>query len=188
MRRHVLALVALLGFVLSVFGDADIPTGCRVPNRNPGYCMWACIEMLGRHQHDPRLFDLVESRSHDKDEFEEEEHDGVRWLIFRTKNLGTAVAVRNKMKALGIKGYRLQDSGKDTSIITDALRVGHGVVVVMKWPNPPPKTGMGFHAIILTHMDDNRVHFIDPNDHEANWGGPRAWFDTNWVGVAFSLN
>lgn len=150
------------------FCDVVFPAHSLVQNKPPGYCCWACLEMLGRNQKIATLFDLVEKRAGDQDDGDV------------PKNAATAETATKKLKDMGVS---CQISLWNVSHLKDASKK-FGAVVFM-WKNPT--MGAQDHAVVLTHYDDKVVRWIDPNGC-YRWEGTREWFDKYWAGVAISLD
>lgn len=47
MKKFLLSLCALVACAALVFADVDLPSKNRIPNQNPGRCVWASAECLG---------------------------------------------------------------------------------------------------------------------------------------------
>ena len=173
--RRILAVFAVL--ILSLpCGAIDVAKKNQVANRPPGYCCWASLETLGRHHNIKVLFDLVEKRTNDPDSY--------IWTwsgwVFLPKNAGFESTVREKLDTLKVK-FQYQSTGNfDIAILKNATK--YGVVVGVKAGALCP--GSGSHAIVLTHYDDEKVEFYDPNTQGDTWQAPREWFDFWWDGMA----
>src|SRR5690348_15375838 len=96
MRRFALLVLVLLASVSTALAEAKIPIKDRVRNQPPGYCAFAALETLCRHQHIKAGYGLLESRKLDPDEIT---WDG----RFIGRNEGTDWAIEGKLKELGIR-------------------------------------------------------------------------------------
>ncbi len=62
MRRVFVALLLVLAINPSSPAQAHIKKANRIANREPGYCAWACLTMMGKHQKIKALYDLIDER------------------------------------------------------------------------------------------------------------------------------
>ena len=62
MKRLFVAVLLLLVTASQAFAEIRIRRADRVANRDPGYCAWCCLSMVGRHQKIKVLYNLVDQR------------------------------------------------------------------------------------------------------------------------------
>jgi hypothetical protein len=200
--KKILAIIFSLTLCAFLFAEIEVPIENRVPNignkEEPGFCAWACIEILGRQHKVKSLYDLVENRSkecdfmhwdRDKGVWVEEPYIWIYYKYGKEKELrcsGSEVAVINKLDVLEVK-YRIQRAGdKRKNIIKYAMDNELGCMIVVS-----AEAFEGFdnaHAIILTHYDEKEVRFIDPNNIDTkSRPAERAWFDYFWTGYTLVI-
>jgi hypothetical protein len=195
MKRIIASLVLVVTLCACICSSVEIDEENRVPNRGskeePGYCAWACLEMLGRQHEVEPLYDLVAKRAKEYD-FMHWDRDKKTWVadpyvwVYYKKGkekeprcAGGEIAVINKLDQLKVK-YRIQRFGnKDTAIIKYAMDNKLGCMIAML-----PEAFDGPHAVLLTHFNDKEIKFIDPNDISTPYKVDRAWFDKYWTGYA----
>jgi hypothetical protein len=184
---RILSLI-VLGFLIAgeAWAQADIPMECRVKNRPPGYCVWASLETLGRHQKIDKLYNLTDNRAKDPDSVEPVFRlmfDGtiIQFEKRIHKAAGTAFSADKKLTELGVK-HKITEI-KDLTHIQEAMKKKHGCVVFLH-PNP---TFPGPHAVTLVNINDERVEIIDSNNCKHYWA-PRGWFDTYWAGAVITVD
>jgi hypothetical protein len=176
MKRFVVAAVLALSLLARAWAEVNIPVPDRVPNERPGYCLWCCLEMLGRAQGVKELAGLKESRKSDPGSYV---LDGDVWYYWHPA-FGSADRVRDQLDKLKVK-YRVHEDGdRDVAFLKRALDAGHGVAVGLYLPK-------GQHAVILTELGEKRVKLVDPNDVSHNFEVNRDWFDWVWHGLAVEI-
>jgi hypothetical protein len=181
MKRFFAALILLSLSASLVFGKARIRVADRVPNQDPGYCAWACIEMLCRHQGIKAGYGLVESRKKDPDETL---LDGT----FVPHNLGTDPTIRRKLDSLHIRYHMHPSLVKDQAgidLIMKTVKEGRGVLVVFYHGEP---TTRGCHAVIITDWGENTYDFLDPNNIKVIYEGTHEWFLQEWTGFVLTID
>lgn len=175
MRKLLLGLVLLFG-TSTVFA-ADIPKESRVPNREPGYCCWCCIDTLARHLNIKKLKNIAQDRDKDPDfVYGIQLGNQITWFS-EEKNSGSELAVSCKLDSLRVK-YRYSHFDRDHL----AKAAVDGGVVYMK----KGSFGDSAHAIVVTGYNEKEFKYIDPNDckeHKVT----RQWFDKWWSGVTLTL-
>jgi hypothetical protein len=175
--KYVFCLILSLA-VASVAGALEVPSKAKVANRD-SYCCWACLETLGRTHRIQALYDLVENRRSDPDDLV---LGPWGWEV-RPKNYGYDRSLKNKLDSLGVR-YTMQFTGNySRGLLQHADRDGCLVTV-----NPGAFAGMtNGHGIVLTHYDDRRVEFYDPNDPSSMYEATRRWFDYYWTGLVIVI-
>lgn len=179
MKRCFSALLALSLFVSSIFGRADIPIKDRVPNQSPGYCAWASLETMCRHQGIREGYDLLEKRKLDPDRITP---DG--WFIPR--NRGDDYSVEQKLIELGIN-YRMNLTGgskeEGLKLLVETTQAGHGAMIgVKKTP-----TCNGSHAIVVIDINSEEFEYIDSNRPGSIWVGKIDWLMWAWDGFVLAI-
>jgi hypothetical protein len=184
---RILSLLALgFLFVGQAWAQVQIPMGCRVKNRPPGYCVWACIETLGRHQKIDKLYNLTDNRAKDPDSLEPHRvsvGDGMilEYYVRVPHAAGTAYSANKKLNDLGVK-HKITEA-KDLTHINEAMKKDHGCVIFLH-PNP---TYPGPHAVLLVKLTEENAEFIDPNDL-VHYRATRGWFDLYWAGAVITVD
>lgn len=161
-------------FVASIASALDLPEACRVKNKEPGYCAWACIESAGRRHGIAALENLVENREKDHDIVIEAATED----IVIAKHLGYLVEIERKMKELNV-GCLVQpsDANKDTKILKYVNT--HGCTISV-WDGKARYS----HAILLLELTDKGVKYYDSNYPDKITVQTRKWFDEHWTGYA----
>ena len=198
MKRFAYALLACLFLALPCDAAAVIVLDDRVPNRADvtqdeagnksyhGYCAWACIETLGRHNRVDKLRGLVEWRQKSWPvQVTLRDVDG-RFHTIR-RNYGSDLAVQRCLEYLEVS-FRQQATGTtDTLIVRRAVLDGSGVAVGML---PGAFEGMAAdegHAVIVLNFSRDFVTILDPNRVGVDKTFTRKWFDTYWMGWAVTI-
>lgn len=174
MRRFALSLVFLIFGASSVFSEANIPVKNRVHNQMPGYCAWASLETVCRHQKVKAGYDLVEKRKLDPDYWT---WDG----RFVGRNEGTDLAIEGKLKGLGIKFQMNPTWAKNRAgirMMVKATEAGKGAVIGV-WHDP---VWHGHHAIVVTDINEKTFKYIDSNHPDKIWEGSVDWLLQEWDG------
>lgn len=178
--RQILLALAFLGLTATaVFGDAKIPIKLRVPNQHPGYCGWASLETMCRHQEVKAGYGLLEKRKLDAD-----------WVrldgTISAKNFADDDVVAWKLKSLGIK-YRMNHTFSNTKEGIDLIKLtvkeGRAAMVGV-WHDP---LYHGHHAITVIDMDDENFSYIDSNDPKAEYEGSMRWLWQEWDGFVVTI-
>lgn len=174
-------LVLFSFFTLAPCGlaEAKIPIKDRVPNQKPGYCAWASLETVCRHQGIKEGYDLVEKRKLDP--------DVITWCgEVLPKNLGYEWALEGKLQKLGVK-YKINRTGwknkEGLRLIISGVDSGRGAVVgVLDTP-----TCKGPHAIVVIDFKKETFEYIDSNTPKVTWVGSVDWFLEKWDGLVLVL-
>lgn len=176
MKKWIFILLFLV-FVTPLWA-LEIPKTDRVPNRNPGYCGWACMETLGRYYHIQGLYDLVENRSQMQD-FCYLRSDGV-WIC---KNHTTDDDFFNTLQqAKKVKLWMQRTGGTDRDLLKYAD--DYGCIISIKAGFLGPQA----HAIILTHYDGKTIQYWDCNHPQYMWQAEIDWFNQAWTGLAIVIS
>jgi hypothetical protein len=179
-------LIPLLILALSASARAEaiIREEDRIANENPGYCLWASVETLARHNHVRALYGLLASRKTDPDVWEWTP----RGMHYRHRAEGRLDVLREKLANLGCQKYRIQVAGRrSTDIIEAAVRAGRGCVVGIRLPGQG-STPAQSHAVVVTEFTESAVRYIDPNDVTHEHTVPRSWFAARWDGFVVCLD
>ena len=175
-------LSALLLFFLTspVWAEVYIPVKYRIENENPGYCTWASIETVCRHQKVKAGYGLKNARKLDKDFV-------LPWGEVVPKNFGRDEPVRAKLDSLGIR-YTMHPSlvrdEEGIRQIKGAVSSGKGAIVAM-WQGWP--TTGECHVITIIDFNEDDYVYIDSNDVGKNYRGSRRWFETFWTGFVLTI-
>jgi hypothetical protein len=199
--RKFLAILLLLTTTSSVFGQVFIKKENRVPNREPGYCCWACLETLGRQQKIKVLYNLVDKRA--KEFTWQWDENRKKWFKssfvwtdygsykkFEHRAPGGVRAISNKLNSLDVK-FRYQNYGNfSRSLIKQAIKNKKGCLVVVKvWDDEPlpPDVIEPAHAIVLLDYNEKGIEFYDPNDKEDIYRVNHDWFNYYFTGYVLVL-
>lgn len=173
----------LLLFSTFAWADAYIPEKHRVKNEWPGYCSWASIETLCRHQKIKAGYGLKEARKLDPD------------FICPSgeiipKNFGRDEPIGAKLDSLGIR-YKMHPSGlideAGLEQILSAVSSGRGAIVAVSNGQPTTKLSET-HVIVVLEFNDSEYLYFDSNDPGKNYRGSRAWFHSVWNGFVLTLD
>lgn len=173
-------IACILFYLLSNISWAiELDRKDRVENQPPGYCSWASLETLGRHNNIQPLIGLVESRKQEADPvILETDASGKQRYVQMPKHVGSDSILRAKLSQLNVKFRMTETDSKDRSLLILADDIG--VVVGVE----QGARGPAAHMIVLTHYDDKTVRFYDCNQPEDIWEGSRDWFDHWWTGLS----
>lgn len=180
-HRVILSLALFSLPLSSSLAEAGIPIKYRVKNQWPGYCCWASIETVCRHQGIEAGYNLVEKRKLD--------NDYITWdgrII--AKNYGADDPIADKMKSLGIKFLMNPTSHttKDAVLqIKKAVHEGKGAVIIVYHGLP---TVNECHAVVVIDMNDKTYSYIDSNNPTAIYDGDISWFWQEWTGFVLTLS
>ena len=160
--------------VSSLLAEVKIAQKNRVPNQQPGYCAWASLETICRHQKVKAGYDLVEKRKLDP--------DYVRWngeIIL--KHFGTDEAIAAKLEKLGIK-YKMNHTKDNTqegvNLIKKSVKNNKPALIGV-WHDP---NFHQHHALTVVDMDEDNFVYIDPNLPQVEYEGTMKWFFQEWDG------
>lgn len=195
MSKYVATLVLFLAVSPPAFSQISLKKESMVPNREPGYCAWVCLETLGRHHKIASLYDLVDKR---QEEFTWT-WDGQRWWkspylwvdygeyqVMERRNTGSHQAMINKLDSLKIKFTHQDYNNFDKTLIKDAVKNKKGCVVVVKhWENA--ENDDTSHAIVILDYNKNGIIFYDPNDSTSIYEASHKWFNYYWLGYTLVL-
>ncbi len=180
MKRFIFAFCFF--FLSSSAWSIELEKKNRIPNQEPGYCAWASLETLGRHQHIEPLFHLVEKRKKDPDIYIQNfDENGREFLVLQQRYIGTDAVIKEKLDQLKIKFKMTLTRSKDRSLLRFAN--DQGVVVGVK----TGARGPAAHIIVLTYYDDKTVKFYDCNYPNDIWVASREWFDYWWTGLSILI-
>lgn len=179
-RRLLVSLIFLLSCAPFSLGEAKIPAKDRVRNQQPGYCAWAALETVCRHQGIKAGYDLLEKRKLDP--------DLITWdgrIIRRSEGHDFSVAA--KMQELGI-AYQMNPTGAKTKeglrLIVEATEAGHGAVVGL-WHEP---VSGQHHAVVVVDINSETFDYIDSNSPGVIWSGSVDWFLWSWDGFVMTVD
>lgn len=205
MRKFIVAFLLLLVFSSSIFSQVIIEKENRVENRNPGYCAWCCLEMLGRHHKIEALYNLLDEREKEFTwEWDARKREWIKspyiltdygsYKLREHRSPATHRAIANKLNSLDVK-YSYQDHyNYDKSLLKEAIKNKQGCLVVVKWwkdANGNAITAMNnssTHAIIILDYNEDGVEFLDPNHIDRTYSATHRWFNYYWTGYVLVLN
>ena len=175
-----LALLCTLCSNYCLYSAVTIPVENRIANESPGYCVWASIETLCRHQGIRVGYGLKEARKRDED-----------YVLpsgeVIAKNFGREEPVADKLQKLGIK-YKMVPSGTRSdvgiSLIKEAIKDGRGAVVAV-WHGRP--TCEECHAVVVIDFNEVNYEYVDSNDPTSTYVGTRKFFDAEFTGYVLTL-
>lgn len=170
--KLILLLAAAVGLA------ADIPVENRVKNREPGYCGWCCLEMLGRTQKIKKLYDIAKDRDKDPDFVYFVQNGPYLHRIVEPKNLISRISGPSKLESLGVK-YKM--TLLDRKHLAEAAKTTGGVVFMK-----PGAYGRGAHAVIITKYGEETITLLDPNTTKEDVVN-RKWFDKFWDGTTLTV-
>lgn len=173
-------ITCIIFCLLSNFSWAiDLEKKDRVQNEPPGYCSWASLETLGRHNDIEPLINLVQIRKQEPDPLVlETDAAGKPYYVKMPKHVGSDAILRAKLLELKVKFKMTETDSKDRSLLTYADSVG--VIVGVN----TGARGPAAHTIVLTQYNDKVVRFYDCNQPDDIWEGSREWFDYWWTGLS----
>ena len=177
---NIKSILVLFGFFVStfVFAGIEIPKDYRIANVQPGYCVWVSLEILGYLNDVKKLHGLTSARAKDPDHIYYVKENDVLIKMVMPKHAGCDTAIQEKLNDLKVK-FKINPAGSsDRNLLKYANTIGCMVGIKPGGRNP------GYHAIVLTHYDDEIVKFYDCNDVNANYEAKREWFDFYWTGLA----
>lgn len=199
MRKVFIALLALICSTAPAFSQIKLKIEDCIENVSPdgeGYCVWCCIETLGRHHKINSLYGLKERRTQESD-FKTWDAKKKHWVIepYVWVNYGTYwrkvhrspgdyVAIKQKLDEAKVK-YQIQESGiRKTDIISYAIRNKLGCMIVVKdWTG---QTGTA-HAVCIQDYDERKVVLFDPNNLKYNYHVNWEWMTQYWTGYVLVI-
>ncbi len=159
-------VVCLLLFLLTPSTNAEvhIRIADRLPNLGKGYCVWCCLETMGRYRHDSRLYGLV---NHQVDK---------TW----PNGGATQDDIRTYLDSLGVKYHMLWNGSLSwLKQWTDAEQP------VMIWVRPSKNMDQNaFHAVIAVDVSGQWIKTVDSNYVK----GYMWWHESSWIGFAVTLD
>lgn len=203
-------IATVLLFVSSSLCRADvtIEKQNRVSNLGYGVCAWSSIEMAGRQGRIKQVKGLAAHR--DKESRRKVKHIQYNWTpgngwtyelkeVEQRNNGGTVERMRQQLDVLGVKYVSQLEGVRDEQILYDGTKDGAtGCVVGLRnyaytdtdakrngcliYKDPRPWRTLGYHAVLVIHIDDDCVKFMDPNDVRDPWIVSRRWFNAHWDG------
>lgn len=191
MRKLALTVFIIVITPCLVYSQIHIPYGCRIKNEAPGYCSWAAIETIAHAQEVAPLWHLMTKRKKDPDghvEIAYYENGNLKIIkkIYVPNSGGTPDSILDKMAQMKFTKFKLQRPGTfNEQPIHNALAKKHGAVVQVWWVD---KQGGGLHAIVVTHLTNHEVYFIDSNDISKVHVKSYSWFKQYWDGFVFTLD
>ena len=201
-KKIFLTFVCLFLFVSDSFSQVIIQEKDRTKNisefrdgKHQGFCSFACLQTLGRHNKITELYDVLEKRAKESDY---RHWDGTQWVdepyvavkndnkIEKTeRNIGTNWGIYTKLQSLGVKFYFQPDGDSDLTIIKYAIKNKMGCMVAMH-KNAFFKDSE-CHEIIILDLNDQEVEILDPNHIKSSIKKPRSWFNHYWTGRCFAV-
>lgn len=205
MRQGWLAALAALVIAGPVAADGKIDPANRVPNKEPGYCVWVSVMMLDR-QHGAGttkgILDFVERYDLANPQVGTQTRYETRTVqtpagpqVIREPVTVPYVhppggAGPDKAKTLLTKygvPYRSREGpATDLTFLIAELDAGRAVAVAVGGLHCP----LGCHEIVLTKIDRAAgvVTFVDCNDVENDYTWPLASFQNCWTGWALAVD
>ena len=147
-----------------------------------GYCAWACLETLGRHNRVKALHGLVEWRQRAWPVNVTLLDDAGNYHTIR-RNYGSDLSVRRCLEWLKVDFTQQSTGNTDTLIVRRAVANGTGCTVGML-PGAFPGMRDEGHAVIVLDFSRDAVTILDPNEIGCERTKPRAWFDSYFMGWA----
>lgn len=190
MIKYISAIVLLLFWSSQAYPQVNIREEHRVLNRSPGYCAWACLEMLGNHHKIEALYGLMEKRSKDFTWY----WDGKDWIkspfaLFKDNgqykwepmNTGSHLALTTKLNELNVKFTYQPFYQYDRKMLKDAIKLKKGCLIVIKGYSNDTS-----HAVIALDYNEEsekeRLEILDPNEIKNNYRCAEKWVVDNWLG------
>lgn len=180
MKRALLTLATLLLFTPLLYSRAEISEKNRVRNQKPGYCAWASLETMCRHQQIKAGYDLVEKRKKDPDKYDYTTGQ-ILW-----HNLGYDSEVESKLHDLKINFKMNRTHGNRQAgidLIVHAVQNGHGAMVGLKCAPGCPTA----HAVTIIDINDQTFEYVDSNSPKETWVGSIDWFLWAWDGYVITV-
>lgn len=151
--KYVLSCLLLFFLISSAQSEVNIPSTCRVKNKPDGYCVYASMEIIGRHYKNERLYGLVD------------------WYSQWPSRGANTKEVKECLDPLGVK-YKIYENA---SLDWLKYQVDNEIPIIigLKWT-------IGYHAIIITDIKDGWVRYIDSNDIRTEHWVNLEWFLWAW--------
>lgn len=151
--KHIIIVLLLFTLSLPLRAEVDIDKSCFVKNKPNGYCVYASLEIIGKHYKDKRLYGLVDYYS--------------QWP---SVGAGTN-EVRDCLGNLGVP-YKIYENST-MEWLKEQVDNEIPIIVALKWPN-------GHHAVVVVDVSDTWVKYIDSNDIRKYQYVNREWFEWSW--------
>lgn len=166
MRCFLLLVAVFSSVVVQAEAVPEISTVERVPNVDPGYCSFCCLEMIGNHQQITALQGLLKQR------------------IKSGLSPGGSYSTYESLLKRANLNYWIQDHGVySTEIFEEAKKLDRPVMVSLSdWPIKG-----GNHAVLVLDLNEQEVVFMDPNHTETPTRKSREWFRKYWNGLALFI-
>lgn len=189
LRKLVLVTAILFGtsFAL-VKADVDLKKDHRYANREPGYCAWISLKMLGKHHGISELSDIDEQR--DKlpkvlftiYTLHTDPITGANYITIRHETLpdsgANPTSMREHLTKLKLR-YTLEEGPKKAMDLLKEYsdkNIG-GVAALGDTIEKGFDCPVGNHALLVTGVSDKKVKFIDCNEKDLNHEWDRAQFE-----------
>jgi len=191
MKRVIFSIFIALVLCSSLFAEINLPKEHRVKNFDSGCCVWCAVENLGnihgilslkgiakhRHENYGNKKKWVEG-SYIADQFGNLIRvNGPHWVIVNEAP-GTPERVIEEFTRLKVD-YNMQLHGNyDVKILNKSMDENLGCAVGLR---NFPCDGC-YHMVTLTHIDNDKVVFVDNNGDLPRVEKTREWFNNHWTG------
>lgn len=202
------AIALLFASWTPCWAEVTIEKPNRVPNRGYGVCAWCAIEMAGRQGDVSAVRGLAEYRDKESKrrvkQLRYSWNSSNGWIyesvdVEQKNNGGTIERMREQLDQLGVKYVCQPEGNRNRKILFEGTRDDSTGCIVgvfnyaytytgkkkdgcLVYQRPKADKKLGYHALLLTHIDNDVVKFIDPNDVRDPWVASRKWFDEHWDG------
>ncbi len=172
--RVLIAMMLTLSIPIIVESASGIEIPVELRTRNiGGRCAWACLETAANVTGEPRLRGLVNRRG------------GLERDARQTYDRGETYKIGEQLKKLGVRYYIEPDYTHDYGTLEKYAK-SRGVTVSLYKGSlyMEGRTLTECHAVLVTDIDSEHVHFFCPDNPWRIWRGTRGWFKTAWTGSA----
>ncbi len=204
-------MLSLVLLTVPVSAEVVVDAEHRIKNMGYGVCAWSSIETAGRTLGIDPLNGLAKKRDvESRTKVRKWAHANVNGIVTLVvveeelrNNAADIESMRRQLDALGVKYDSQIENDFDTAILYRGTKDGEGGVIVgifnYAYTRPEKKIkgyweynesseeAKGYHAVLLTDINDEYVKFIDSNDVSAPWIATRKWFDKHWDGAGMIL-
>jgi hypothetical protein len=178
MKKFLLSLCALVACVALAFADVDLPKANRIPNQQPGRCVWASAECLGLSLGYTQVKGLTAANARRATSLD----------AFSTiRKLGVPVECSQQLsRVIDWKANGRTGTCYSTSRIEEILGEGHACCVGV-WIHDNGKPDK--HMVVILNMDrkNETVRIWDSNRPDVIQTKELAWFLHNFDGWVMEI-
>lgn len=164
-RKALATLLLSLTLLFLPASRAEVVLGPahRFPNKEPGYCVWVSLQMLGHRHGIKPLLNIVKQR------------EDMPWTVMPwsggrpvPRHAGNARMAREHLRGLGVKFLLADGPEAAYRLLREACKDGKGGVAGLIGRDRH-RCPVGDHAVVVTDVGRDDVHFVDCNDKDSDY-------------------